>query len=128
MKRIQKEISGETTEVCVYGEKIRLYCEGSFYPTDETAVHMVKAPSNRFGISIYPDGSFNVCMLMLVPSSLCTHELDEIADEMLYEMESALRIPYGYLSSSSWWAGHENDDYDHLLSVKDLEYLNSHRE
>ena len=126
MTIVQKEINGELKDFCVYGKKIRLYCDAAFFPLDK--MRIPQAPSNRFDISACQDGSFEVRMLKLVPSFLSSEELQEQGDQMINEMESALYIPDGYLSSSSWWAGHENDDYDHLLSVKDLEYLNSHRE
>lgn len=127
MRTLKKRICDETVDVFVYGDKMRFYCEGSFYPAEKKQ-DAPEAPSPCFGISKHPDGSFEVEMQKLVPCNLDDDALEGIADEMLNTMESALGIPDGYLSSSMWLAGHGNETYDHLLPPEELVYLNAHKE
>ena len=124
MKVLKKMICDEEVDVLVFGGKMRFYCEGSFYPMESTP----EAPSHCFGVSQCPDGSFTVEMQKLVPYELDTEALEEVANEMLNNMELALRIPDGKLSSSMWLAGHSNESYDCLLQPEDLAYLNAHKE
>lgn len=127
MKIFKKEICDEVVDVFVYGDKIRFYCEGGFYPTGEDWA-VPEAPSDIIGITKCQDGSFSVEMQKLVPFDLSSEALEDFADNMINDMESILHIPDGYLSSSMWLAGHGNETYDHLLPPEELAYLNAHKE
>lgn len=117
-----KEICGRVVKVHIYGEKMRLYVNGTFYPVD-TAAHSVP---EHLRVTPLVDGSCDVCTTILVSAKLTSDELDEMADRILNQFEDELHIPSDCLSSSSWNAGHQEDKWDALLPAEDREYISKY--
>ena len=68
----------------------------------------------------FGDGdAYNREALMLIPVDMASEDIDMLSDMWLTEQEKELGLPVGEsCSSSSWWAGHQNDSKDAEITDK----------
>lgn len=123
MEKKMRVIGGETVEVAVYGGKMRFMVEASFYMLSPQNIEHYNAVRDKMHIHCNPDGSAEITAAALVSWDMPDDLLQEYADLMLNEIENALEINPGNLSSSEWHVGHQDPRWDTLLAAEDRKVL-----
>ena len=83
----------------------------------------LKTTPNDEDIHCNPDGSADITAAAIVSWDSPDDMLQEYADIMLNEIEIALEINPGNLSSSEWHVGHEDPRWDDLLTSEEKKYF-----
>lgn len=123
MEKKVRMICGEQVKVAVYNGKMRFMVQGSYYMLTPQNIEHYNAVRDKMHIHCNPDGSADITAAAIVSWDLPDNLLQEYADIMLNEIEIALEIDPGNLSSSEWHAGHKNPRWDDLLIEEERKYL-----
>lgn len=120
MEKKMRVIGEETVEVAVYGGKMRFMVEASFYMlSPQNIEHYKMLKGMKLRLHCNQDGSADITAAALVSWDMPDGLLQEYADLMINEIENAMEINPGNLSSSRWHAGHEDPRWDDLLPAED---------
>lgn len=126
-KEIRRVLGGEEVAVASYDGKMRFLVGCAFSCPPEPGSAVAEGTSSRFSIENFKDGSCMVYCQTLVPDDTDEETLENMMDDALSETEEAMGFAVGEgleCTSTSWWAGHSDNNYDCLLSEQEQSVVN----
>lgn len=110
----KRTLAGDPCTVEVYSGLMRFWVNASYGSLPDDAE--LKAHDKRIDIERCKDGSATATVQSLIAWDTSDADIERLQDEALNRIEAALGIDEGCLSSSAWNAGHNERQWDHLLS------------
>ena len=126
-KTIRRVLGGKEVDVSSYDGKMRFLVGCAFCCPPVQGSAVAEGTSSRFRMETFEDGSCMVYCQTLVLDDTSEDALEDMMDDALSETEEAMGFAVGEgleCTSTTWWAGHSDSNYDSLLSEQELAVIN----
>lgn len=126
-KKNQRVLGGNKVDVTTYDGKMRFLVGCAFCCPPEPGSDVATGANSRFSIEKFKDGSCMVYCQTLVPDDTDENTLECMMDDALSEIEEAMGFAVGEgleCTSTTWWAGHSDSNYDSLLNEQERAVIN----